>query len=344
MTLQILWFVIIAVFWTGFFVLEGFDFGVGVLHRWLGRNDHERRVLINAIGPTWDGNEVWLIVAGAGMFAAFPGWYATWFSALYLALVLVLVGLIIRGVSFEFRGKSESGRWRGTWGWTLTIGSVLAPLLIGVGLGDLLAGLPIDDQQEFTGVFTDLLTPFGLLFGVTVLVLCLVHGGTFLALKVGDPLRQRAHRLTARLSWGSLVLVVVTAAWTYNLSGRSLLSLILAAVAMAGAVATALLGRQRREGLSFTSTAVTLAATIASIFAGIYPNVLISSTSAANNLTLANTSSQPYSLQVMSIVALVFFPIVLLYQGWSYWVFRKRVLVQGPDGGAADRSPDLVTR
>ncbi|HET8970213.1 MAG TPA: cytochrome d ubiquinol oxidase subunit II [Candidatus Nanopelagicales bacterium] len=330
-----LWFVIVAVFWTGFFVLEGFDFGVGMLHRWLGRSETERRVAINAIGPTWDGNEVWLIVAAAGMFAAFPGWYATWFSALYLVLVLVLVSLIIRGVSFEFRGKRDSVRWRGTWSWTLTVGSALAPLLFGVGLGDLLAGLPVDADQEFTGSFGDLLTPYGLVFGVTLVLLCLVHGGTFLGLKVGDPLRSRAQDFTARLSWVSLVAVVVTAVWTYNLSGRSPLSLVLAVAALGGAVAAALLARDRREGLAFTATTVTIAASVGSIFAGLYPNVLVSSTAAANNLTIANASSQQYALQVMSVVALVCVPVVLLYQGWAYYVFRTRLRVP-PEVSRAD--------
>src|SRR5215831_11092014 len=181
MNLPNFWFWIVAVFWTGFFVLEGFDFGVGVLHRFLGRTDVERRVLINTIGPFWDGNEVWLIVGGAAIFAAFPSWYATWFSALYLALVLLLVALMARGVSFEFRGRRSTGRWRESWSWALAVGSLLAPLLLGVGLGDLLAGLPIDSQQEFTGTFWDLLTAYGVFVGVTMVVLCVVHGATFLA-------------------------------------------------------------------------------------------------------------------------------------------------------------------
>ncbi len=202
MQLHTIWFVIIAVLWVGFFVLEGFDFGVGALHMVIGKTDEERRVLINTIGPWWDGNEVWLIVAGAGMFAAFPGWYATMFSALYLALVLVLLALFGRGVSFEYRGKRESTRWRDGWSRSLMVGSILVPLLIGVGLGDLLNGLPINQQHNFTGNFFDLLTGYGLMTGVTLLVLCLLHGATFLALRTTGELCERARGMARRLGVG----------------------------------------------------------------------------------------------------------------------------------------------
>ena len=201
MELHTIWFVIIAIFWVGFFVLEGFDFGVGVLHTIIGRTDTERRVALNTIGPWWDGNEVWLIVAGAGMFAAFPAWYATFFSALYLALLIVLAALMARGVAFEFKGKGDSERWRTTFTWCTTLGSLLIPLLLGIGLGDLLGGLPIDSSHEFTGNFFDLLTGYGLWTGVTLLALCLLHGATFLKLRTTDELRERARasRWPARL-------------------------------------------------------------------------------------------------------------------------------------------------
>src|ERR1700761_9800559 len=182
MSLVPFWFIVIAILWTGFFILEGFDFGVGMLHSVVGRDEAGRRAAINTIGPLWDGNEVWLIVAGAAMFAAFPGWYATLFSALYLALVLVLLALFARGVSFEYRGKRDSARWRSGWSWALTIGSLLVPLLIGIGLGDLLQGLPINQHHDFTGDFFDLLTGYGLMTGVNLLALCLLHGATFMAL------------------------------------------------------------------------------------------------------------------------------------------------------------------
>ena len=189
------WFIVIAVLWTGFFILEGFDFGVGMLHGVVGTDDAGRRAAINTIGPLWDGNEVWLIVAGAAMFAAFPGWYATMFSAFYLALVLLLASLIVRGVSFEYRGKRDAVRWRRTWDVLLTAGSVLAPLLIGVALGDLLHGLPINSSQNYTGSFWDLLQPYALFTGVTLVLICLLHGATFLCLKTTGDMRERSGRL-----------------------------------------------------------------------------------------------------------------------------------------------------
>src|SRR5262245_41381808 len=192
------WFIVIAILWTGFFVLEGFDFGVGMLHSVVGRNDAERRAAINTIGPLWDGNEVWLVVAGAAMFAAFPGWYATMFSAFYLALALVLIALILRGVAFEFRGRSDSVRWRRTWSILMVVGSIFAPLLIGVALGDLLAGLPIGADQEYTGNFFDLLQPYALWTGITLVAICVVHGATFIALKTTGDVRHRAKRLARR--------------------------------------------------------------------------------------------------------------------------------------------------
>ncbi len=242
MSLQVFWFGAVAVLWTGFFVLEGFDFGVGMLHRFLGHDDGERRVLINTIGPFWDGNEVWLIVAGASVFAAFPGWYATWFSAGYLALVLVLMALILRGVSFEFRGRVEHGSWRSAWSWAMTVGSALAPLLLGVALGDLLAGLPVGSNQEFTGTFWDLLTPYGLYLGVTMLLLCLLHGGTFLGLRTLDALRDRSHRLAVVLAWPAAVLVLGFAVWTPTKSDQPFAwSIVPPALAVVAAVGAALL-------------------------------------------------------------------------------------------------------
>ncbi len=329
MDLSTVWFVIVAVFWTGFFVLEGFDFGVGVLHRVVGRTDLERRVAINTIGPLWDGNEVWLIVAGASMFAAFPAWYATWFSALYLALVLLLAALIVRGVSFEFRGKSQDPRWRSTWSGTLTAGSVVAPLLIGVGLGDLLAGLPIDSQGEFTGSFWDLLTPYALLVGVTLLALCLLHGATFLGLKARGPVHARASTVAARLRWVAFVLLVAYVAWTFLLSGRSVLTVVLLALALLAGAGAVLATQRAREGWAFVATAVTIGAVVAALFAALYPDVLVSSTDPAYSLTIADAAAGDYALTVMTWVAVVLLPVVLAYQAWSAYVFRARV---GDDG------------
>jgi cytochrome d ubiquinol oxidase subunit II len=326
MNLPNLWFWLVAVFWTGFFVLEGFDFGVGVLHRFIGRTDVERRVAINAIGPFWDGNEVWLIVGGAAIFAAFPTWYATWFSASYLALVLILLALMARGVSFEFRGRVDSQRWRSFWSWSLVVGSGLAPLLFGIALGDLLAGIPINNQQDFTGNFWDLFTPYGVFVGVTLLALTLVHGATFLSIRTTGSVRDRAHVLGIRLSWIAAAVVVGFAIWTplraEHVLVRNTLPPALAAIGM---LAAAVLIPRRREGLAFAATAAAVGLTTMSIFTALFPDVLVSSTAGADNLTISSTASGHYALQVMTIVALIFTPLVLAYQSWTYVVFRRRI-------------------
>jgi len=278
-TLSIVWFVVVAFFWTGFFVLEGFDFGVGALHKIVGRTDLERRVAINTIGPVWDGNEVWLVVAGAAMFAAFPPWYATWFSALYLALWLLLAALIVRGVSFEFRGKFDSPRWRSTWSWTLTIGSVLAPLLIGVGLGDLLVGLPIDADGNYTGTFLDLLTPYGLWVGITMLALCLWHGATFLSIRSTGIVLRRAESLKQRLSVPAALLVIIFAVWTYLIARPGVGGTIALAVPVLAVLAAVALARSEPgAGRAFAATAVAIGGTVAAVFANLYPAVLVSTT------------------------------------------------------------------
>ena len=329
MTLSIVWFVVVAFFWTGFFVLEGFDFGVGALHKIVGRTDLERRVAINTVGPVWDGNEVWLVVAGAAMFAAFPPWYATWFSALYLALWLLLAALIVRGVSFEFRGKFDSPTWRSTWSWTLTVGSVLAPLLIGVGLGDLLVGLPIDADGNYTGTFLGLLTPYGLWVGITMLALCLWHGATFLTIRSTGVVLQRAVSLKDRLSIPAAVLVIIFAVWTYLMVRPGAGGLIALAVPVLAVLAAFALARSAGgTGRAFAVTAVAIGGTVAAVFANLYPAVMISTTDAAYTLTVENSTASSYSLTVMTIVAAVMVPLVLAYQGWTYFVFRARV--KGP--------------
>ncbi len=331
MTLPTVWFVVVAFFWTGFFVLEGFDFGVGALHRVVGRTDLERRVAINTIGPVWDGNEVWLVVAGAAMFAAFPSWYATFFSALYLPFWLLLAALIARGLSFEFRGKFPGSAWRSTWSGTLTVGSVLAPLLIGVGLGDLLAGLPIDGSGDFTGSFLDLLTPFGLVLGVTMLALCLLHGSAFLALRSTGAVLDRSRLALRRTGLPTAALVLIVAVWTVALAGPGVWTVVAAAVpvlAVVVAVVTALTARS--VAVTFAATAVTIGGVVAALFVGLYPNLLTSTVDPANSLTVANSASSPYSLQVMTIVAAIMVPVVLAYQGWTYYVFRRRVTA-GPE-------------
>jgi cytochrome d ubiquinol oxidase subunit II len=345
--LDTLWFIVIAILWVGFFVLEGFDFGVGVLHTIVGRTDTERRVAINTIGPWWDGNEVWLVVAGAGTFAAFPGWYATMFSALYLALLLVLAALMARGVAFEFQGKHEDPRWRATWRRCTTIGSLLIPLLLGVGLGDLLVGLPIDSAHNFTGDFFDLLTPYGLWTGVTLLGLCLLHGATFLKLRTTDVVRERARALARPLGWVASALVVGFVAWTLAVTGHADIPGPVQALAVLAVLAAALLAGSDSDGWAFAASAVAIAATVGSLFVELYPNVMVSSTSAAYNLTVSNSASGHYALVVMTIVTVLFFPLVLLYQGWSFHVFRARVKTPAapsdPPGAAPSTPPHPAT-
>ncbi len=319
------WFIVIAVLWTGFFILEGFDFGVGMLHSLVGKDEPGRRAAINTIGPLWDGNEVWLIVAGAGMFAAFPGWYATMFSGLYLAMVLLLISLIIRGVAFEYRGKRDAARWRRTWDWSLTVGSLLGPLLIGIALGDLLHGLPINSAQNFTGTFWDLLQPYALLTGVTLVLICLLHGATFLSLKTTGSMRERSGTLARRVAPFTAAAVVAFVVWTHVSSGSTFFLRPLELLAILAVLAAVALVYSRREGFAFAATTVTMASCIASIFVALYPNVMVSSTSPAFNLTVGNTASAPYSLRAMTVVVVIFLPLVLAYQTWTYYVFRRRV-------------------
>ncbi len=331
--MQNLWFIVIALFFTGFFVLEGFDFGVGMLHGIVGRTDDERRLAINTIGPLWDGNEVWLIVAGAGMFAAFPSWYATMFSGFYLALVLVLVALILRGVSFEYRGRRDGQKWRRTWDWSMSLGSLVAPLLIGVALGDLLHGLPIDSSQEFTGSFWDLLTPYGLFFGLTIVSICVLHGATFISLRTTPgEVHDRAVRLARRTAPVTAAVVLVAMVWTHVMVDQGVIPGLVQVAAVLALIAVTWLIREGREGSAFVMTTVAMATTILTIFVDLYPRVMVSSTSAANDLTVTNTSSSPYALKVMTIVAVLFFPVVVVYQAWTYHVFRRRIGVADLEG------------
>ena len=334
--LNTLWFLILSILWVGFFVLEGFDFGVGALHMLVGRTESERRLAVSTIGPWWDGNEVWLVVAGAGTFAAFPAWYATMFSALYIALLLVLAGLMFRGVAIEYTTKRDDERWRRRWRWGLTIGSALVPLLIGVALGDLLNGLPINSSQDFTGDFFDLLTGYGLWTGVTLLSLCLLHGATFLKLRTTGAVRERARALARPLGWAAIALVVGFVIWTRKVSGRNDVPEPVEILAVIAVIFAARLTATDHDGWAFTSSAIAIAASVGSIFIQLYPNVMVSSTNAAYNLTVHNAASGAYALKVMTIVTVIFFPVVLLYQGWSFHVFRGRL--KGPPS-TAELSP-----
>ena len=319
------WFIIIAILWTGFFILEGFDFGVGMLHDAVGTDDAGRRAAINTIGPLWDGNEMWLVVAAAAMFAAFPGWYATMFSAMNLALVLLLGALIVRGLAFEYRGKRDSVRWRRTWDVGLTVGSVVAPLLIGVALGDLLHGLPINSAQNYTGSFWDLFQPYAVFTGVTLVLVCLLHGATFLSLKTTDEMHARSRQLARRIAPFTGAAVIAFVIWTHVTASKGFFLNFIELLAILAVLAAIWLVYADRDGWAFTATTVTIASCIVAIFVDLYPNVMVSSTNPAYNLTVHNTASPPYTLKVTTIVVVVLLPVVLLYQAWSYYVFRRRV-------------------
>jgi cytochrome bd ubiquinol oxidase subunit II len=320
-----IWFVIIAIFWVGFFILEGFDFGVGMLHSFVAHDDAEQRIVVNSIGPFWDGNEVWLVVAGAGIFAAFPGWYATMFSAFYLPLVLVLLALIVRGVSFEFRRKIDDPRWHSTWRWSMTVGSLLIPLLLGTALGDLLHGLPIDSAHNYTGTFLGLLVPFGLYTGVTLTVLCLFLGAAYLTLKTEGALHDRVSRLSGWLGWMSAVVAFGWLTWSHVGLSEGFLPSPFDVLALVAVVAAALFAESGAEGWAFASAAGAIGTLVSSIFFDLFPRVMVSTTNAAYNLTVANSASPSYTLKVMTVVAIIFLPIVLAYQGWSLYIFRKRI-------------------
>jgi cytochrome bd ubiquinol oxidase subunit II len=332
MDLQTLWFILVTVLFCGFFFLEGFDYGVGILLPFVGKQDQERRMVINSIGPVWDGNEVWLLTAGGAMFAAFPNWYATLFSGFYLALFLILVALIVRGVAFEFRSKDERPGWRRTWDIAIFIGSALPALLWGVAVANIVRGVPIDSGMHYAGTFFDLLNPYSLLGGLVTLSIFILYGALFLQLKTEGAVRERVERI-ARVAWAP-VLVLVLAFVGFSafqtdmfatLSVVKIAALLVAVVALVGAIVAILV---KRYGLAFIGTGVAILGTVVLLFGTLFPRVMPSSLGAANDLTIYNASSSPYTLQVMTIVALTLVPIVLAYQAWTYWVFRKRITTQ----------------
>ncbi|WP_332661727.1 cytochrome d ubiquinol oxidase subunit II [Aeromicrobium sp.] len=327
MELTTFWFILIAVLWVGYLVLEGFDFGVGMLVGALAQDDKERRVLINTIGPLWDGNEVWLLVAGGATFAAFPEWYATLFSGFYLPLLLILVALIVRGVAFEYRGKRNDATWRRNWDITIVTASALPALLWGVALANIVHGVPIDADKEYVGSFFDLLNPYALLGGLVTLSVFFVHGAIFVALKTVGDIRLRAKSLALRSGLVAAVLAVAFIVWTGIDQGEVMvwvLGLLGAAAFVLAFVATV----GDRDGWAFAATSVTIGLVTIMLFVGLFPDVMPSSLDPAWNLTTTNAASTHYTLVIMSWVAVVFTPIVLMYQGWSYWVFRQRIGVQ----------------
>jgi cytochrome d ubiquinol oxidase subunit II len=329
MDLNTLWFVLIGVLFTGFFVLEGFDYGVGILLPFVGRTDEEKRRVINTIGPVWDGNEVWILTGGGAIFAAFPHWYATLFSGFYLALFLILAALIVRGVAFEFRSKDKSPAWRATWDWMIFVGSFLPALLWGVALANLLKGTPIDATKNFTGGFFDLLSPYTLLAGLATLSLFVTHGAIFLNLKSTEPIRERSTAILKKVGPVATTLLLLFAAGTYvwtDVYARLGANPGLIPLLALGSLLTAgYLIHQERMGWAFVMTTLTILFTVATLFVALFPRVMVSSLDPEWSLTIYNASSTPYTLRIMSMVAAVFVPIVLAYQAWTYWVFRHRI-------------------
>ncbi|MBZ2198536.1 cytochrome d ubiquinol oxidase subunit II [Occultella gossypii] len=325
MDLPLLWFLIIAFFWMGYLVLEGFDFGVGMLMRPLSKGDTDRRLIINTIGPVWDGNEVWLIVAGAATFAAFPEWYATMFSGFYLPLLAILAALIIRGVAFEYRGKINDDAWRARWDWAITIGSWVPAVLWGVAFANFVRGVRLDADHQMVSGFFELLSPFALLGGATTALLFALHGAIFISLKTDGEMRERAGRTAAVLAVPTLVVAGAFAVWAQVAHSAHTWTWVPVGVAAVALVAVVFATRARREGWAFTLSALTIAAVVVFIFGSLYPNVLPAINDPANSLTISNASSTDYTLTIMTWVAACLTPLILAYQGWTYWVFRKRL-------------------
>ncbi|TDC68954.1 cytochrome d ubiquinol oxidase subunit II [Actinomadura sp. GC306] len=324
MELTTVWFIIIAFLWTSYFFLEGFDFGVGMLLPVLGRDDVERRVLINTIGPVWDGNEVWFIVAGAAIFAAFPEWYATLFSGFYLPLLAILLALIVRGVAFEYRGKRDDPGWRARWDKAIFWGSLVPAFLWGVAFANIVRGVPLDADHEFAGTVADLLNPYALLGGLTTTILFVLHGAVFVALKTSGDIRIQARRVASIAVIGAIAaggaFLLIT-----QLHHGDPVTWLTAGAAAAGLLLAAAANARGREGWAFIGTGTAIVLAVATLFTALFPDVLPSTLGAANSLTTENAASTHYTLTIMTWVAVLFTPIVLVYQGWTYWVFRKRI-------------------
>jgi len=329
MTLNILWFIFIAALYTGFFVLEGFDFGVGILLPFLGKSDTQRRMIINTIGPHWDGNEVWLIAAGGATFAAFPNWYATLFSGFYLPLFLVLVGLIIRGVAFEFRSKDDNRLWRNLWDWCIFAGSLLASILFPIALSNLVRGVPINADMQYVGGFFNLINPYSLLAALTFTLLFILHGATFLSIKTGGEIEHKARQLV-RWLWllVTLILIIflITSFVITNIrQNLNVLTILFPLLGVSAVLTAGYFIRKEQFGRLFITTCLTIAFLVLTIFIFLYPNVMVSSLNPEWSLTIQNAASSFTTLRLMTIVTVIFLPLVLLYQAWTYWVFRKRV-------------------
>ncbi|MEU0895353.1 cytochrome d ubiquinol oxidase subunit II [Streptomyces massasporeus] len=327
MELHDVWFVLIAVLWTGYFFLEGFDFGVGVLTKLLARNRPEKRVLINTIGPVWDGNEVWLLSAGGATFAAFPEWYATLFSGFYLPLLLILVCLIVRGVAFEYRVKRPEENWQRNWETAIFWASLLPAFLWGVAFANIVRGVQIDQDFNYAGGVLDLLNPYALLGGLVTLSLFTFHGTVFVGLKTVGEIRERARKLALRVGLVTALLALAFLLWTQSDRGDGA-SLVAMVAAVASLLVALVAARAGREGWAFALSGLTIVATVAMLFLTLFPNVMPSTLNPDWSLTVTNASSSPYTLKIMTWCAGIATPVVLLYQGWTYWVFRKRIGTQ----------------
>jgi len=329
MNLNAVWFVLIAVLFIGYFFLEGFDYGVGVLMPLIGRTDQERRAVVATIGPVWDANEVWLITAGGAMFAAFPMWYATLFSGFYFPLSLLLVALIFRGVALEFRSKEERKRWRAMWDGLIVFGSAVPPLIWGVAMANMLRGVPIDAHMNYVGGFWSLFNLYTVVGGVSALLLFGLHGALYLGLKAPDELQPRIRRIIypigAMATAAFFVFFVLTYFYTPVVSRIGLDPGVVPVLAGLAIISVRLLIQRNHFGWAFLANGVAIVLAVATVFTTLYPDVMPSSLDPAYSLTIYNSASNPYSLHVMTIVALSALPFVLAYQAWSYWVFRKRV-------------------
>jgi cytochrome d ubiquinol oxidase subunit II len=332
MDLNTLWFILIAVLYVGYFVLEGFDFGVGILLPFLGKDDLKRRAILNTIGPHWDGNEVWLITAGGATFAAFPQWYATLFSGFYLPLFLILLALILRGVAFEFRNRDDNPLWRSFWDWAIFGGSLVPALLWGVAFANFMRGVPIDSSMTYTGGFWNLLNPYALLGGLVSLSAFTLHGAIFLNLKTQGEVAEKARWLAIRLWIGACVILVAYIVYTYFATDFVTRLGIDPGIVPIGALITLLLAgffiQQKHSGWAFIMTILAILFAVSTVFMQLYPRVMISSLNPDWSLTIYNASSGNYTLSVMAIVALIFVPIVLAYQAWSFWLHRGRVSME----------------
>jgi cytochrome d ubiquinol oxidase subunit II len=328
--LQQLWFGIIAALFLGFFILEGFDFGVGMLmepfaHVGIGDPETRRRTVLNTIGPVWDGNEVWLIVAGASMFAAFPGWYATMFSTLYLPLLAILFGMIVRAVSIDWRGKIDDTKWRGWADFGIAAGSWLPGVLWGVAFAVLVRGLPVDAAGHVHLSITDVLNAYTVLGGVATAGLFLFYGAVFIALKTSGAIRDDAHRFAVWLSLPVTGLVAGFGLWTQLAHGKDWTWLVLGVAVVAQLAAVALVWRRASDGWAFACTASVVAAVVVLLFGALYPNLVPSTLNPQWSVTIYNASSTPYTLKIMTWVTAIMAPLTVVYQAWTYWIFRQRI-------------------